>query len=112
MGIIWTIQSGQPSLSPTLTYGVAHFSLSLGSNIVLTILIVIRLLLYRRRLMESLPAQHSEHYMSLLTIIVESAALTCVFALLFLVTFIILDPVAHIFMVITSSVQVRRRFPL
>ena len=52
MGTLWTLQSSHPGLSlysaQPLAYGTAYYTLSLGTNVVLTALIVARLLAYRR----------------------------------------------------------------
>lgn len=48
-------------------------SISLGVNILLTILIILRLALYRRQIMSSLGSAHAKHYVSLATMVIESA---------------------------------------
>ena len=102
MGTLWTLQSSQPGLSLysalPMAYGTSYYAISLGTNIVLTILISVRLLLYRRNLMARLPADYAKHYLSLLAIIVESAALYSAFALIFLITYAINDPVNQVFL--------------
>ncbi|KAF8502521.1 hypothetical protein JB92DRAFT_3145924 [Gautieria morchelliformis] len=58
---------------------IIFFSLSVGLNVVLTTLIVGRLLAYRRRLDRSLGYQHTRPYVTIMAIVIESAALyTCV----------------------------------
>ncbi len=64
----------------------------------LTILIILRLYMYRRRLLTSLPPEHARHYVSLATIVVESAALYSVFAILFLITYAVGHPTNQIFL--------------
>ena len=53
----------------------------------------------------------SDFYLSLLAIIVESAALYSVFALIFLITYAINDPVNQIFLAFASFTQVCLCFP-
>lgn len=110
MGTLWSIESSKPGLSLysqlPIIYGTSYYAISLGSNIVMTTLITVRLLLYRRTLLQRLPAQHARHYVSLLTIIVESAALYSVVALLFLITYAINNPINQIFLGFASFTQV------
>ncbi|THH23103.1 hypothetical protein EUX98_g8081 [Antrodiella citrinella] len=112
MGTLWTLQSSQPGLSLysklPMAYGTSYYAISLGSNIILTILITVRLLLYRRDLLKHLPAEHAKHYVSLAAIIVESAALYSVFALIFLITYAVNDPVNQIFLGFASFTQASR----
>ncbi|CAL1705416.1 unnamed protein product [Somion occarium] len=109
MGTLWTLQSSQPGLSfysaLPLAYGTSYYSISLGLNIILTILIVTRLILYRRHIMKSLPAQYGAHYVSLATIIVESAALYSVFAILFLITYAADNPTNQVLLAFASAAQ-------
>lgn len=99
MGVFWTLQSSQPGLSfyskLPLAFGTAYFALSFGVNILLTILIMLRLYMYRRRITKALGLRfvyyastlfkadiiqlssqgvdHAKQYVSLATIIIESA---------------------------------------
>ena len=115
MGTLWTLQSSQPGLSLysalPMAYGTSYYAISLGTNIVLTVLIIVRLLLYRHNLTARLPTDYAKHYLSLLAIIVESAALYSVFALIFLITYGINDPVNQIFLAFASFTQVCLLFP-
>jgi len=109
MGALWTHQSSRPGESLysalPLAYGTSYYAISLGANIILTILITTRLLLYRRTLIKILPAAHSTHYLSLAAVIVESAALYSVFALIFLITYAVDDPLNQIFLSFASFTQ-------
>jgi hypothetical protein len=86
--------------------GSAYYAVSLSVNIILTILIVIRLLLYRRELRKLLPNEPASHYVSLSAIIIESAALYSFLALLFIITYAIGHPLNQIFLGSASSAQV------
>ncbi|KAJ7876049.1 hypothetical protein B0H14DRAFT_34037 [Mycena olivaceomarginata] len=109
MGTLWVLQSSQPSLSLysalPMAYGTSYYTLSLGVNIILTLLIIGRLLVYRRNLLENLTAAHGAHYVSLITIIVESAALYSLFALLFLITYAINHPTNQVWLAVASPCQ-------
>ncbi|KAJ7807860.1 hypothetical protein B0H14DRAFT_3881764 [Mycena olivaceomarginata] len=108
-GTLWVLQTSQPSLSIyralPVTYGTSYYTLSLGVNIILTLLIIGRLLVYRRNLLENLAVAHGAHYISLITIIVESAALYSLFALLFLITYAINHPTNQVWLPVASACQ-------
>ncbi|KAJ6628136.1 hypothetical protein B0H10DRAFT_1991592 [Mycena sp. CBHHK59/15] len=109
MGTLWTLQSSQPGLSfyssLPLAYGTSYYALSLGVNIMLTLLITVRLLVYRRTLLQSLPEAHARHYLSLVTIIIESAALYSVCAALFLITYAVGNPTNQVWLAVASAAQ-------
>lgn len=122
MGTLWTLQSSQPGLSLysalPMAYGTSYYVISLSVNIVLTALISARLLWYRRRaiavlrnsgvqIQEAAAVDHGAAYVSLLTIMVESAALYSVFAFIFIITYAVNNPINQIFLAVASSAQVR-----
>ncbi|TFY73332.1 hypothetical protein EWM64_g10681 [Hericium alpestre] len=111
MGTLWTLQSSQPGLSLysrlPRAFGTSYYAISLGVNIILTLLIMFRLFLYRRNLLKVMSGDHAQHYVSLATIIVESAALYSLFAILFLITYAVNHPTNQIFLGIATSAQVR-----
>ncbi|KAJ7247078.1 hypothetical protein C8J57DRAFT_1040179, partial [Mycena rebaudengoi] len=53
----------------------------------INVLILGRLAFYHRNLLENAPAELASHYLSLAVMIIESAALYSMFALLFLTTY-------------------------
>lgn len=112
MGVLWTLQSSQPGLSLysalPLAYGTSYYAISLGVNIVLTFLIIIRLFQYRRTILRSLPPDHAKHYVSIMTVLVESAALYSVFAIIFLITYAVNNPINQIFLGVAQASQVSR----
>ncbi|KAJ7850156.1 hypothetical protein B0H14DRAFT_3866643 [Mycena olivaceomarginata] len=91
MGVLWTVEISQPGLSLysklPLAYGTAYYAISLGVNIIITIFIISRLLLYRRRLLKS------------------SAALYSLFAVLFLITYVANNPTCQVWLVAASAAQ-------
>ena len=111
MGVLWTLQSSQPGLSfysaLPLAYGTSYYAISLSINIVLTILIAIRLFQYRRTILKSMSAEHAKQYLSLATVLIESATLYSVFALLFLITYAVNNPINQIALAIAQACQVR-----
>ncbi len=110
MGTLWTLQSSHPGLSlyskQPLAYGTAYYAISLGVNIVLTFLIVARLVMYRRTHLAHLPAEHAQQYLSLATLIVESAALYTAFAIAFLVSYGMNNPINQIWLGFAQAAQV------
>jgi len=109
MGTLWTLQSSQPNLSMysalPLAYGTSYYAISLSVNIILTCLITTRLLMYRRETMRSLPVDYATHYISLASIVIESAALYSLFAILFLITYAINNPTNQVFLGTASAAQ-------
>lgn len=110
MGTLWTLQSSQPGLSlyskSPQAYGTSYYAISLGVNVILTILITIRLFMYRRMILDVLPEEHARYYVSLATIMVESAALYSVLALVSIITYAINNPLNQVFLSAASPAQV------
>ncbi|KIL60278.1 hypothetical protein M378DRAFT_84013 [Amanita muscaria Koide BX008] len=109
MGIVWIQQSVVPGPSVfnkmALAFGTSYYVTSLGVNIAVTILITLRLALHRRVLLESLPPDHATQYLSIITIIVESAALYSVIALAFIIFYALNNPINQIFMGLLPASQ-------
>ncbi|KIJ27597.1 hypothetical protein M422DRAFT_37667 [Sphaerobolus stellatus SS14] len=109
MGTLWTLQSSMPGLSLysalPIAFGTSYYVVSVSINIILTILITIRILLHRKKLLDTLPAEHAQQYLSLMTIIIESAAIYSVTALLFIVTYAVNNPINQIFLTVASGCQ-------
>lgn len=111
IGTLWTLEYSQPLLPQyrfnPYAYGTAYFTISLSVNIVLTLLIIARLVMYRRRVANSMPADHANHYVSLAAIMVESAALYSIFAFIFIIAYGIQHPIYEALLTIAPSTQVR-----
>ncbi|RDX50536.1 hypothetical protein OH76DRAFT_455853 [Lentinus brumalis] len=109
MGTLWTLQSSQPNLSmysaQPLAFGIAYYTLSLGVNIILTSFIILRLMFYRRTHLAHLPPQHAKQYLSLATVIIESAALYSVFSVAFLVSYAMQQPINQIWLGFAQAAQ-------
>ncbi|KAJ6499038.1 hypothetical protein C8R45DRAFT_1071663 [Mycena sanguinolenta] len=116
LGICWLKQVGRSSASPWNTDGVnftmPYFAMSLALNITVTVLIVVRLMVYRRRIKHALPlgTNHGTPYVSLATMVFESAAIYSVFSLLFLVPFVFGHPLSQLFLQALSPVQIMASF--
>ena len=111
MGVLWTLQSSKPGLSfysaLPMAYGTSYYAISLSINIVLSLLIVTRLFQYKRTVARTMTPEHAQQYLSLATVLVESAALYSLFALLFLITYATSNPANKIFLGAASATQVR-----
>ncbi|KAJ3496640.1 hypothetical protein NLJ89_g10457 [Agrocybe chaxingu] len=112
LGTLWTIHSSKPGVSlysaVPIAYGTSYFVVSLGVNIILTILIATRLLLYRRKISAIISPDHGSKYFSLATIFIESAALYSIFAIMFIVTYAIDHPMNQIFLAFASASQINK----
>ena len=112
MGVLWTLQCSQPGLSAyskePLALGTAYYTLSLGTNVVLTALIVARLLAYRRAARRvHLSAENARDYFSAAALIIESAALHSTCAVAFLVSYALDAPINQIWLAFAQAAQVR-----
>lgn len=84
--------------------------MSLSLNVIVTLLIAGRLLVYRYHMRKIMGRQHTTTYSNIIAILVESAALYSVFAILFIVPFGLGNPVGNIFLQVVNQVQVGSYF--
>ncbi|KZV92307.1 hypothetical protein EXIGLDRAFT_675324, partial [Exidia glandulosa HHB12029] len=91
MGSISLFQASQPgdSLQSHLTanFLIPFFSLSISINIVVTLLISGYLLWHRRSIQSAIGREHGKQYVSIVAMLVESAALYSAFSLIFIVAY-------------------------
>ncbi|CCM06008.1 uncharacterized protein FIBRA_08251 [Fibroporia radiculosa] len=87
---------------------LSYYVLSLTLNILVTLLIVGRLLLFRRSITRTLGPLHASSipYVTISAMLIESASLYSVFALLFLVPFGLNNALANVFIQTVSQVQI------
>ncbi|ESK90410.1 hypothetical protein Moror_13676 [Moniliophthora roreri MCA 2997] len=108
-GILFLKQVGTVSQSPWETTGInftaPYYAMSLALNILVTVLIVVRLLIYRHRITKAMGSSHGSHYTSLMAMVVESAAIYSSFALAFLVPFAVNSPASQLFLQALSPIQ-------
>ena len=112
LGIIWAYQSSRPGLESMYSHlaidiGTAYYVTSLGVNVVLTTLIILRLVHLRTVVLKILPADYTKHYMSAVTIVVESVLVYSIFALAFIITYALDNPMNQVFLYMGSGCQVR-----
>ncbi|KAJ7253097.1 hypothetical protein C8J57DRAFT_1184552 [Mycena rebaudengoi] len=104
LGILWLFQiSGTLSSSPS--YTLPCIGLSLALNILVTIAIVGRLFVYRRRA-NILGSNHGSQYTSIAAMVVESAFIFSAFSMLVLVPFGMNSALFQLFLQPLSQVQI------
>ncbi|THH13061.1 hypothetical protein EW146_g7118 [Bondarzewia mesenterica] len=112
MGMIFLFQISRPSANlwseTSVNFGIPYFSLSASLNVLLTLLIAARLLLYRRALRHALGPDHaySIPYASIAAMIVESSMLYAVSSLLFIGPYGAKSHISNIFLPVLSQVQI------
>lgn len=87
---------------------IAHFSIAVGFNILVTGAIVSKLLLMRRRIRGALAG--SSPYLSISAMLVESAALYSTFGAAFLVSMALQSPAQNLILPVLGQVAVSSRF--
>ncbi|TDL20989.1 hypothetical protein BD410DRAFT_750293, partial [Rickenella mellea] len=91
LSILTVFQSSQPGASlltsNTVIFAIPYWSLSISLNLVVTLLIVPRLLIWRNNAINMLGLQHSKTYTSIAAMMVESAALFSVTGLIFIICY-------------------------
>ncbi|EJD41393.1 hypothetical protein AURDEDRAFT_186558 [Auricularia subglabra TFB-10046 SS5] len=70
-----------------LQFSLPYFSLSIALNFILTIMILTKLFIARRRILKTLDEEQGRIYTGMAAMIVESAALTSTFSILFIVMY-------------------------
>ncbi|EJD45507.1 hypothetical protein AURDEDRAFT_137206 [Auricularia subglabra TFB-10046 SS5] len=91
--------------SITLQFMLPYFSMSMGLNILVTLLISARLLLARHRIRSVLGAEHTKVYISITAMLVESAALYSLFSCIFIATYSINDALFNVFLPLHSQIM-------
>ncbi|KAK2462424.1 hypothetical protein APHAL10511_005558 [Amanita phalloides] len=104
IGILWAWRT---SHDPAFEMAIAtvYCATSLCSNILLTSLIVLRLVLQRQRILLALSPEHAAHYVSLTAIIIESAASYSVFATVYIITYSFHIPINWVFLPLALTSQ-------
>lgn len=85
---------------------IPNWVLSLSLNIIVAFLISGRLMYYRHKLRDALGKHHVRHYTTIAALVVESAALYAVFALITLVVFALNNALENTFIPILGVIQV------
>ncbi|KAF5381201.1 hypothetical protein D9757_007863 [Collybiopsis confluens] len=107
-GIMYLIQvsTASPFLSSAANFTIIDSSVSLGLNLILTIMIVGRLLIYRHRVSRNFGKSVSQDtYTGIISMLVESAALYAAFSLFFIIPFALNSSIENIAFQALSMVQ-------
>ena len=108
---MWAYQSNHSELyiygQLSLYVGTAYVATTLSVNLLVTSLIITRLLLYRKAALKVLPAHHTNQYISVITIVVESVFLYSFFTIAFIITYALDNPMNRVFVFMGSAFQVR-----
>lgn len=112
LGSFLVLQLTSPQSSPYINAGQPinwtgpYLCVSLANNIILTCLIVVRLLLYRRTMAQLLGPGHVTECTTVVAMLVESAAVYSTFTLLFLIPFLMQSPISSAFLQVLGEAQV------
>ncbi|KAG9307914.1 hypothetical protein JVU11DRAFT_9668 [Chiua virens] len=111
LGIFFLLQISSPSSSPYMNFGrsinwtLPYFCLTLGINIAITLLIVVRLLFYRRTMVQLLGPGHATECTTVVAMLIESAAVYATFSLLFLIPYALNSPISYTFLQVLGEAQ-------
>jgi hypothetical protein len=111
LGSFFLVQLTSPQSSPynnaghQINWTIPYLCVSLGINIVVTSLIVVRLLLYRRTMVQLLGPGHAAECTTVVAMLIESAAVYTTFTLLFLVPYLMQNPVSFTFVQVMGEAQ-------
>ncbi|KZT08005.1 uncharacterized protein LAESUDRAFT_677219 [Laetiporus sulphureus 93-53] len=103
LGIVFLVQTSSSSPFSEVNFTLAYFAMTLSLNVIVTLFIVARLLVLRRR-MAAIFGPDS-HYTNLASILVESATLFSAFFILFLVPFALNNALSQVFLQTLGQVQ-------
>lgn len=90
----------------TTSFALPFFAISLSLNILLTLMIVLRLAAYRQKGRNIFGQAYGQHYGSISTMFIESAALYTICSILLLATYATGHPINQIWLGISPAVQV------
>ncbi|KAG6380479.1 hypothetical protein JVT61DRAFT_8632 [Boletus reticuloceps] len=111
MGTFFLLQLSSPQSSPysyagsSINWTVPYLCVSLTINIALTTLITIRLLLYRRTMVQLLGPGHATECTTVVAMLVESAAVYTTFVLLFFIPYLMQNPISYTFVQVAGEAQ-------
>lgn len=105
LGITLLVQTADSSPFADVNITLAYYVMSLSLNVIVTFLIVGRLLIHRRQIAQALGPSHASSYTNIAAILIESASLYTVFAIMFLVPFGLSSSLANVFLQTVSQVQ-------
>lgn len=91
----------------SVNFALTYWSISIATTLLLTVLIVSRLLVMRYKLRKVLTTEErNSPYTSLSAMLIESACIYAITALIFIITFARNDPVQNLVLPVLGQVQV------
>lgn len=112
MGMITLYLASQPNSNlwkgVAVNFGLPYFTISVGLNVLLTLMISVRLILHSRNIRGAMGSTSgvSSLYKAIVTMLIESSALYAVTSLLFIGTYASNNYASDIFLPILAEVQV------
>lgn len=108
IGTLFLVQISTSNIFSEANFTLTFWCFSLALNVLATLLIVSRLFVYRFRLTKVLGSSHGAQYTSVIAMVVESELLYTAFLILYIVPFILSNPLENVFVQGPALVQVRR----
>jgi len=105
LGVVFLKKTSRSSPYHAVQFSLAYFTTTLALNIVVTLFIVVRLLIWRTRFARVLGTARATHYSNLAAILVESASMYSVFSIMFVVPLALNYPLANVFLQSMGQVQ-------
>ncbi|THV07092.1 hypothetical protein K435DRAFT_644058 [Dendrothele bispora CBS 962.96] len=110
MSIVTIINSTRPDSSfwstVSVKFALAYYSLTMAFTVVSTVLMISRLLLFRRRFRAVLGREHAGQYTNIAALLIESSALYSLWTILFVGLYIVNHPVQYVFLASLAEVQI------
>lgn len=85
---------------------LAYLCIAVGTNIIYTILVVGRLIAVRNQVREALGAEYAETYISIVAMVIESAAMYSALGVIYIIAFAVHSNVSNLVFLSISHVQV------
>lgn len=107
LSILTIYQISQPgsNLDDAINLAVPYFALSMSTNLVLSLMIAGRVLAMRQQVVEVLGEEHARPYTSVISIVIESAALYSVVSLAFLIAYVKNSPAQNVLIDMLTQVM-------
>lgn len=90
----------------SVALGIAYMALSLSINTTLTLLIIGRLIFLRRQLTKIIGPSHSRTYTSVVALLIESASLYTIVALMTVIACGVSSPMQYVLLPMLGQLQV------
>ncbi|KAG1734760.1 uncharacterized protein EDB91DRAFT_587063 [Suillus paluster] len=109
-GTMWLVIMSSPTKATSgwmsIRFLFPYTCVALAINIIVSLLTVLRLLHHRRRLSKILGPGHGAIYASFAAIVIESASIYSICSLLYLIPFVVHNPLSDVFLQILGEAQI------